>query len=81
MPARVAAQIAAHLQVLAHRHVGEDAPPLRAMRDAAARGSRAGAARVMSSPSKMMRPAHGRQQAGDGLERGGLARAVGADQR
>ena len=41
---------------------------------------RSGRSRVISWPSKMMRPRVGRHQPGDAVEQRGLARAVRADQ-
>ena len=75
----VASHVSAHLDVLPHCHVGEYPPALGAVRDAA--------------PEDLLRrqpldldaiehdaPRRCPDEPGDGLERGRLARAVGADE-
>src|SRR5204863_630666 len=75
----VPAQEAAHLEVLAHRHVREDAPPLRAVRDAhLEHAARAGARDVLALEFD---PAARRaDDSRDRAQRRGLARAVRADE-
>ena len=77
---RVGAQVAAHLQVLVHRHVGKDAPALGTMGDAELQDALGRGARdVFAQEGDAAR--RRRQHARDRLERGRLAGAVGADQR
>ena len=79
MPARVPAGVGAHLQVLQHRHAGEDAPALGRLADPADHpqvGAQVGDVLPVEPD-----PAGGdRAQPGDGPHGGGLAGAVRADQ-
>ena len=76
---RVAAQIGAHLEVLLHRHVREDPPALRAMRDARRQHARRlGTGDILALEAH--RPERGAHQARDRAQRRALAGAVGADQ-
>ena len=78
--AGAAAGIGAHLQILLYGHLQEDAPALRHLGQAALHDLvRRQAADVLAQ--ELHRAGARAQQAGYGLQRGGLARAVGADER
>ena len=78
-PRAVFAAVGGQHQVFQHRQVGEDAPPLGHVADAQRHDLVRGHFRQVDAPE-----AHGalrnRDQAGDGPQRRGLARAVGAHQ-
>jgi hypothetical protein len=78
--ARIAAQVAAHLQILDHRHVRKDASSFRTMGDAELQNAaRGGASDILALEDKPARS--GRDKPGDRLQRCRFAGAVGADQR
>src|SRR5918993_2121004 len=73
----VVSVVGAHLQVLAHRHAAEDLAPLRALGDALGdHVVRREALYLLAGKHDLALPR--RQDAVDGAQRGGLARAVGA---
>jgi hypothetical protein len=72
--------VGAHLEVLQHRHLGEDLAPFRAHRDAAAHDGVAGQTVDALAFELDASGTHG-HQAADALQRGALAGAVGPDQR
>src|ERR1700738_3035616 len=84
-PGSVAAAVAPHGNVLLHREVLEDAPALHHLEDAAA-DDVLGRQRLDALPLQLDGAARhlallALEQTGDGLERGALARPVGAEQR
>ena len=69
----------AHLQVFLHGHLLEDPPPLRDLGQTM--GHQLGGGDVLNGLAQKFNGAgEGAQQAGDGLQGGGLAGAVGADE-
>jgi len=77
---RVAVAEGAETQVLGHREPAEEAPALRDQRDAEADAVRRFHVVDAAAVEPDLSPA-GREQARDGLEQGGLARAVGPHER
>src|SRR5262245_14929645 len=78
-PARVLAHVGAHLEIFAHGEVREHPPPLGAMGDARAKNV-LGLPALDLAPVEYDAPGRRSHEAGDGLERRALARAVGAHQ-
>src|SRR5690606_20188874 len=78
-PAHLAAHMPAHPHVVEHRHGGKQADVLEGARNAGGRHlvHQLG---LVRTPGQHETPVVGRHQAGDHIEEGGLASAIGADQ-